>query len=80
MKLTLEAVIAAAKEVEAEDPIDWGMLQISEDGAYELIASGLFEQYQTLAPEDRELMLLAVATKLIVENFTLYLKQRTTPL
>lgn len=77
MSLTLEDVIAAAKEVEAEDPIDWGMLRISEDGAYELIAAGLYEQYQSLDPKDRELMLLAVATKLIVENFTLHLKQQT---
>lgn len=71
----LEAVIETAKAVESEDPIDWGMLEISEDSAYNLIASGMLEQHLATDPKDREVMLLAVATKLLVENFVLHLKQ-----
>lgn len=64
-----------AKEVEAEDPIDWGMLPVDEDEVYRLMASHVVE---TMAPkydqpEFRDVM-LATVVKLVVENFALNLK------
>ena len=64
-----------AKEVEAEDPIDWGMLSINEDEVYRLMALHVVE---TIAPkydqpEFRDVM-LATVVKLVVENFVLNLK------
>jgi hypothetical protein len=64
-----------AKEVEAEDPIDWGMLPIDEDEVYRLMALHVVE---TMAPkydqpEFRDVM-LATVVKLVVENFVLNLK------
>jgi hypothetical protein len=68
-------IASLAKEVEAEDPIDWGMLAISEDDAYRLMASNVVE---TMAakygqPEFKDVM-LATIVKLVVENFVLNLK------
>lgn len=74
MILTADIVAEHAKEVESEDPIDFGMLSIDEDAIFKLMADGLLEHYETVDPEDRDLMLLAVATKLVVENFVLNLK------
>lgn len=71
----VDRIAALAKEVEAEDPIDWGMLAISEDDAYRLMASNIVE---TMAakygqPEFKDVM-LATIVKLVVENFVLNLK------
>lgn len=74
-KQYLDLIVELAKEVENEDPIDWGMLPINEDDAYKLIASNTLEtllpKYDQ--PEFREIM-LATVVKLVVENFTLNLK------
>lgn len=78
MKLTSEyinLIVDLAKEVETEDPIDWGLLTINEDTAYRLIASSTLETLlpKYNEPEFREIM-LATVVKLVVENFTLNLK------
>jgi hypothetical protein len=56
------------------DPIDWGMLSISEHEAYELIAGSVLENYLGMDPAHRDMMLLATVVKLTVENFVLNLK------
>lgn len=73
MNLT-EQLVALAKEIETNDPIDWGMLSINEDNAYTMIASSVLENYLQLQPEERDMMLLATTVKLTVENFVLNLK------
>ena len=66
----VEDIVNLAKEVDAEDPIDWGMLQIDEDTAFNIIASGVIEKFK-----DNDMRVaLAVITKLIVENFVLNVK------
>jgi hypothetical protein len=66
----VEDIVSLAKEVDAEDPIDWGMLQIDEDTAFNIIASGVIEKFK-----DNDMRVaLAVITKLIVENFVLNVK------
>lgn len=71
----LNFIIELAKEVEVEDPIDWGMLSINEDTAFRLIAADTLETLMPKydQPEFREIM-LATVVKLVVENFTLNLK------
>ncbi len=74
-KLSLtEQIAEMAKEIEMEDPIDWGMLSISEDEAYSMMAGNILEMYLGMEADTRDMMLLATATKLTVENFVLNLK------
>ena len=80
VKVTLTDILDLVKEIDSEDPIDWGMLSIDESVASELIATNLLEQYNTtwadMDPNERTVIMLATITKLVVENFTLNLKLR----
>lgn len=74
-KVTLDQIVELAKDVESEDPIDWGMLNISEDEAYKLIAMNVCEMYAQSKKDDNfELVMVSTLTKLVVENFVLNLK------
>jgi len=45
----LETLVEMAKEIESEDPIDYGMLDINEDTLYNLIATSVLKLiYQTI--------------------------------
>jgi hypothetical protein len=68
--IDVETLVSIAKEVENEDPIDWGMLAIDEENAYRLVATHVLEIYNT----NDQLTMLASITKLIVENFVLNIK------
>ena len=76
----VEYLVEMAREIETSDPIDWGMLNISEDEAYRLMALNVLEmmlpKYNDPSMRD---VLMATIIKLVVENFTLNLKllQRT---
>lgn len=75
--MTLEELIELAKEVESEDPIDFGTLNISEDDVYNLVGSSVLEQYQNWKSQDAnsvEVIMLSTILKLVVENFVLNLK------
>lgn len=76
--IDIEQLIELAQVVESEDNIDWGMLNISEDDAYNLIAMSVKEQFETewiqMSVETREMAMLAVITKLLVENLVRGLK------
>jgi hypothetical protein len=73
--LTLNQLIELAQEIEITDPIDWGYLNIDERSAYELIASGLLEHFNSLESDpDRSQFLLVSLVKLTVENFVLNIK------
>lgn len=80
VKVTVTDVLDLVKEIDSEDPIDWGMLNVDENMATEIIATGLLEQYNTtwadMDPNERTVIMLATITKLVVENFTLNLKLR----
>lgn len=73
MNLT-EQLISIAREIENTDPIDWGMLSISEDAAYELMAGSILENYLAMDADSRDMILLATVLKLTVENFVLNLQ------
>jgi hypothetical protein len=72
--ITVDTLVSLAKEVETEDPIDWGMLSIDEDNAYRLIATSVLEKFNEPWNIDQQTGLLATVTKLIVENMVLNLK------
>lgn len=78
MTIDLRTVEALIREIESEDPIDWGMLGVDEDDAARLIASSVVEHYEKhlrpMPESDREYVLVASIAKLTLENFVLNLK------
>lgn len=73
-KITVKQLAELAQHAESVDPIDWGMLNISEDEAYLLMASQVLETFLK-TPEDQRLVIaLSSLTKLTVENFVLNLR------
>jgi len=70
----LNQLVDIAEQIEISDPIDWGMLNVDEKEAYQLIASDVLENYSKADKEYRELILLATVVKLTVENFVVNLK------
>ena len=68
---------ALIREVEAEDPIDYGDLPYAEDDLRLLVCNQIREiaaQAEQLGEEHCRLVLLAVAGKLILENLVLHIK------
>lgn len=72
--ITVEQIVEIAEAIELGDPIDWGMLSISEHDAYLFLATGVLENYKAGDLCNRELILLATVVKLTVENFVLNLQ------
>lgn len=73
----VELISELAQEVDTEDPIDWGMLSISEEETYRLMTLNVLEMFKDKYndPNFRDIM-FATVVKLVVENFTLNLKLR----
>lgn len=78
MGLDLNAVEALIKEIELDDPIDWGMLNIDENDAARLIASSVVDHYEEhirpMTELDREYIYVSSIAKLTLENFVLNIK------
>lgn len=73
--LTVDELIQLTKEVESEDPIDWGMLNISEEEAIRLIALDVLGMFQDIkSGPEKEMIMISTITKLVLENFVLNLK------
>lgn len=64
-------LVDLAQEMEIKDNIDWGMLNVNEQQAYELMANSVVDQIHALPDAQREIILMASLTKLLVENFVL---------
>ena len=60
-----------AKEVDLEDPIDFGMLRVDEDALWHMMAANVVEMFRVNSESDK-LIMLATVTKLVVENFVLH--------
>ncbi len=77
-ELQVKDIIELVEEIDSEDPIDWGMLNIDETQATELVANNLVEQYNAIwskmNEDEKNIIMLATIAKLVVENFTLNLK------
>lgn len=78
MPVTVQEILSLVNEIDSEDPIDWGMLNINEDDAVELVVNNLVDQYNTqwmgLDQHTKDRIMLATMAKLVVENFTLNVK------
>lgn len=74
MSNLLESVVELAKEVGNTDPIDFGYVQLDEDSAYKTIALELIERTMETDEKDRQLMLLATCTHLVIDNMVLNMK------
>lgn len=73
MAYTLEQVVELAKEVELGDSISWEGLNIDRNRVYQIIGSQVYDIYQTWEnSDDKELIMLATITKLVIENFVLH--------
>ena len=70
----VDFLVDLAMECELSDPIDWGMLHITEKQAYQMMASQLLEQFNEVKKDDMIPVILATANKLLVENFVLNLQ------
>lgn len=73
-KASILQLAELAMESELADPIDWGMLHISERDAYVMMASNVIEQLESVSDEERPVVAMATITKLLVENFVLNLR------
>lgn len=64
-----------AKELQKTDPIDFSLLNVGEDEAFEMMAKNVIEQFEAITnKEEAEVVALATITKLLVENFALKIK------
>jgi len=65
------------REIEVEDPIDYGDLPYAEDDLRLLVCNQIREiadQAEQLGEENRQTALLAVAAKLVLENLVLHIR------
>jgi hypothetical protein len=75
---TVDQLAEIAMESEITDPIDWGLLVVSEKHAYKMMASYVLEMAEAQKDNKHfETILMATITKLLVENFVLNLKVNT---
>lgn len=77
MPITAEALATLIREIEVEDPIDYGDLPYDEDDLRLLVCNHIREiakQAAQLGEENRMTVLLAVAAKLVLENLVLNVK------
>lgn len=74
MSITPQELALLMQEVEQEDPIDFADLPFDDSQLRDLIANHLCQMadaMQDFSEEDRNLTLLAVAAKLVLENLVL---------
>jgi hypothetical protein len=72
--ISVEELAALIREIEVEDPIDYGDLPYDEDDLRRLVCNQIHEisdRAGELGEENRTTVLLAVAAKLVLENLVL---------
>jgi len=77
MTISTTELVELIREVEAEDPIDYGDLPYAEDDLRRLVCDqirGIAERAEELGEEDCRSVLLAVAAKLVLENLVLHVR------
>ncbi|MBC3918579.1 hypothetical protein H8L32_13885 [Undibacterium sp. CY18W] len=77
MSITPEQLQELMKEVEQEDPIDFADLPFEENDLRAITATHLCEMadaMESFSQEDRQVTLLAVAAKLVLENLVLHIQ------
>ena len=77
MSITPQELQLLMQEVEQEDPIDFADLPFDEEDLRGLIANHLCEMAEAMenfSEEDKQLTMLAVAAKLVLENLVLHIQ------
>jgi len=77
MTIGVEALAELIREIEREDPIDYGDLPYDEDDLRRLVCQHIHDisdQAEQLGSENRTTVLLAVAAKLVLENLVLHVR------
>lgn len=64
-------LVDLAQEMDIKDSIDWGMMNVNEHQAFEMMANSVVDQIYSLPEDQREIIMMASLTKLLVENFVL---------
>lgn len=80
MSITAAQLMELMAEVERDDPIDFADLPFNDTELRSLIANQVCEmaaKLDSFSEEDKHLTLLAVAAKLVLENFVLHLRLLT---
>ena len=73
--LEINALATLARELEQKEPIDWGVLAISEEQCYNDIATRVYDQFDQIEnDEEAAVVALATITKLLVENMVYQLR------
>ena len=65
--MNVDQLAELAREIENGDPIDWGMIPVKEEDAYQKMAEQVLEMMKAYNPVDRQQVALAAITKLHVE-------------
>jgi iron-sulfur cluster repair protein YtfE (RIC family) len=65
-------VAELAQEVDKEDPVDFGMLQLDERSVWHLMSVNVVEKYFEMSGD--RVVMMATITKLLVDNFILNYK------
>jgi hypothetical protein len=77
MPITSAELADLIREIEIEDPIDYGDLPYDEHDLRLLVCNQIREiadQAEQLGEENRQMVLLAVAAKLVLENLVLHIR------
>lgn len=70
----VKMLVDLAQEMEIKDNIDWGLLNIREVDAYELMANSVIDQFLSVNDQHKDTVMMATIVKLLVENFVLNLR------
>lgn len=70
----VDAVTELAMEIDMANPLDFGMLEMSESDTFRYVAISVIESafHDATTVQEINLMLLATATHLVVENMILH--------
>ena len=70
----VKMLVDLAQEMEIKDNIDWGLLNIREVDAYDLMANSVIDQFLSVNDQHKDTVMMATIVKLLVENFVLNLR------
>ena len=71
---TLEQLVELAQAVEKKDPINWSQVSVTPETAYGMMAAHVIDLFEEHNSADREITMMSVMVKLLVENFILNLR------
>ena len=74
--ITLNQLVELAMATEQHNELPWEKLTISQESAYGMMAAHVIDMFENEEAADREIVMMSVMVKLLVENFVLQLALR----